>query len=732
MSFRIERTVASELTLWLSMITTIIAVVFGLVYYFYAAGSVTEELVTEAQRTADEFSEILVLPLFNFDQVAVQRAAGIYLASGRVNGVHIEAEGMGEVFNNLDFVSSSLPIISKQIYKDGLLLGFMELSFNDSSVVETRKRVIWTTLVTVIIIFFLHIICLRLILRRILVKPLSKIGSQLLEIADGDFGGRMEPVLQKDLNSIVVAANMMSEEIALQTRKLRENERNYREVFNATSDAIFIHDAADGSIVDVNQTMLEMYGYSRQEAMALQVDDLSRGESPYSQQEAAEMVQKALHEGPQVFKWQARKKDGTLFWSEVALKKTVIGDEQVVLATVRDISEREQLEENLRHAQKMEAIGTLAGGIAHDFNNILTAILGYTELARMKTNVRSEQFVYLRQIEKASMRARDLVRQILTFGRKQHQKKKVVRLSSIVGEALALLRSSIPVSVEIKQQLSSSSRVKVDPGQIHQVIINLCTNGYQSMAGSSGTLTISLKDVDLAPSDIQAGSLDLTPGSYVVIEVSDNGAGMNEETMDKIFEPYYTTKDSEKGTGLGLAVVHGIVKSHHGQITVNSEPGRGTTFRVYLPATDGEEEKTEVSPSMDTVCKDNQLIMVVDDEESIRSLLEQMLTHGGYRVKVFADGNFAWKALSADPMAWDLLITDLTMPNMNGAELTRKAAQLRPDMPIILCTGYNEMENGNQEGALPFTTCLQKPITIQELLATTARVLQERGRGQKK
>jgi PAS domain S-box-containing protein len=705
------------------MITTITAVVFGLVYYFYAAGSITRELVTEAHRTADEFSEILVLPLFNFDQAAAQRAANIYLASGRVNGVRIEAAGVGEVFNNLDSVSSSLPAISKQIYKDDLLLGSMDLSFNDSSVVETRKRVIWTTLVTVIIIFFLHIIVLRLILRRILVNPLSKIGTRLQEIANGDFDGRLDPVLQKDLNSIVVAANIMSEEISHQTRKLIENERNYREVFNSTSDAIFIHDAEDGSIVDVNQTMLDMYGYSRQEVMALRVVELSRGEPPYSQQEAGAMLQKTLQEGSQVFKWQARKKDGTLFWCEVALKKTVIGNQRVVLATVRDISEREQLEENLRHSQKMEAIGTLAGGIAHDFNNILTAILGYTELARMKTNVKSEQFVYLQQIEKASMRARDLVKQILTFSRKQHQKKEVVQLSSVVGEAVSLLRSSIPVSVEIKQHLSSRSRVRVDVGQMHQVIINLCTNGYQSMSGSSGTLAISLDDVDLAASDIHAASLDLTPGSYVVIEVGDDGAGMNEETMNKIFEPYFTTKDSEKGTGLGLAVVHGIVKSHHGQIAVHSEPGRGTTFRVYLPATD-EDAETNVPPPAGIARKGNQMIMVVDDEESIRSLLDQMLRHGGYRVQVFADGISAWNALSNDPMAWDLLITDLTMPNMNGAELTRKAAQLRPDLPIILCTGYNEMENGDQEGALPFTTCLQKPITIQELLATTARVLQ--------
>ena len=723
MKFSLQRTVASELTLWLSLITTIIAVVFGFIYYFYAANTVTRELITEAQQTADEFSKIIVLPLFNFDQVAAQRDAEIYLASGRISGVRIEAEGVGEVFSSLASVSSSLPVISKKISKDGLLLGAVELHFNDSSVVETRKRVIWTTLVTVAIILLLYMISLRLILGHILVHPLTGLGGRLKEIADGSFEGRMDPVLQKDLNAIVIAANRMSEEIAVRTRTLIENERNYREVFNATSDAIFIHDAEDGSIVDVNQTMLDMYGYSRQEAMALQVGDLSQGDPPYTQQQADLLVQKALQDGPQVFKWRAKRKDGGLFWGEVALKKTVIGEQEVVLATVRNISERQRLEDKLRHAHKMEAIGTLAGGIAHDFNNILTAILGYTELAQMKADAKSELFVHLQQVEKASKRARDLVKQILTFSRKQQQKKMVLQLAPVVDEAVTLLRSSLPVTVEIKQNLSSRARVKVDPGQIHQVIINLCTNGYQSMPDASGTLTISLQDVDVAQSDIADRSLELMPGRYVVVEISDNGAGMDKETINKIFEPYFTTKGMDKGTGLGLAVVHGIVKSHQGQVTVHSEPGRGTTFRVYLPVTACKVEVVENAAAYETDLMGNQKVMVVDDEDSIRSLLEQILSARGYRVDVFADGAAAWDALSADPTGWDLLITDLTMPKMTGAELAHKAGRLRPDMPIILCTGYNEIDSGTQAVDPAISACMQKPITVQELFATITRVL---------
>ena len=704
------------------------AVIIGLSYYCYVSGAVTRELVIEAERTADELSRVLVAPLYNFDRATAQAVANIYLSSGRVSGIAVQAEGMGEVFNNLSSVSSSLPLIKRVISRQGLQLGSMELIFNDRPVLDAKKRAIWTTLVSITLILLLYLLSLRLILRRILVGPLTGVGDRLQDIADGSFGAHMDPVPQQDLNIIVAAANTLSKEIAERTRTLRENERNYREIYNATSDAIFIHDAADGSIVGVNQAMLDMYGYNRQEALALQLGELSQGEPPYSDQEAVVMLEKALREGPQVFKWMARRKDGSLFRVEVSLKASLIGEQQVVLALVRDISGRERLEEQLRQSQKMEAIGTLAGGIAHDFNNILTAILGYTELAQMKVDKESGVLADLQQVEQASLRARELVRQILTFSRKQQQKKEVLQLASVVGEAVNLLRSSIPVTVDIQQNLDSQARVEVDSGQIHQVIMNLCTNGYQSMPERSGTLVISVKDSTVPARGSSPLTVDLEPGKYAVIEIRDNGIGMDEETQNKMFEPYFTTKGVENGTGLGLAVVHGIVKSHQGTITVDSKPGQGTTFRVYLPVSSASLiENKQVA--VDVGGRGNQRIMVVDDEESIRNLMEEILCNGGYRVDVFADGTAAWSALSAEPQAWDLLITDLTMPGMTGAELSRKAARIRPGLPIIICTGYNEMLGSAQGQELTTGVSLQKPVTMQELLEAVAEVLQE-GEGQ--
>ncbi len=719
----IRRTVASDLTLWLSVITSIIAVVFGLFFYLYAAQSVSRKLTMDAQQTAEEISRILALPLFNYDQTGTRSAADTYLASGRISGIHIDAEGVGEIFSSISSVSSSLPAISKSITRNGLLLGRVHLTFDDAPVTVVKKQTIKLTLFTVAVILLIYIVCLRFILKRILVTPLTKMSSHLKEIANGKYEDRMVPLPQEDLNTIVVAANKMSDEIESKTRTQIENERNYREIYNATSDAIFVRDAEDGFIVDVNQTMLDMYGYKRDEVYSLTILDLSHGEPPYSSREADELFRKVVLEGPQLYKWYAKRKDGTLFWAEVAMKKTIIGGQEVILSLVRDRSKREQLESKLRQSQKMESIGTLAGGIAHDFNNILSAILGYTELIQLKTDKSSNIYNNLQQVELAAIRARDLVKQILTFSRKQQPHKQVLQLSTIVTEAVTLFRSSIPATVTIELKVESEATVEVDPGQIHQVIMNLCTNAFQSLEKGSGKVIVSLANTFFDQFDVD-GAIELEAGAYVVLEVSDNGVGMDEEIRKKIFEPYYTTKALDKGTGLGLAMVHGIVKTHHGQVTVYSEPGMGTTFRVFLPVSDHEKITiTHITPVYTP--PGNKRIMVVDDEESICELVRQILVHGGYRVDVFADGRAAWTALSAEPALWDMIITDLTMPEMTGLELAGRVSRLRPDLPVILCTGYGEMINTATVEETAIKTILKKPVKMRELLNVTAQVLRE-------
>ena len=602
-------------------------------------------------------------------------------------------------------------------------MGSIQLGFDDSQIAVAKKRAILTTMITIFTVILIYVLALRIILNRILITPLNDLNSRLKEIAGGAYDRRLEPVPQKDLNNIVSAANLMSDEIASRTQILVENERNYREVYNSTSDAIFIHDAEDGAIVDVNQAMLDMYGYDREEVMSLGIDDLSQGVSPFSLKEAIEFIDRALHRGPQLFEWQAKRKNGEVFSVEVALKRTQIGDFDVVLASVRDISERKELEDKLRHAHKMEAIGALAGGIAHDFNNLLTAIIGYTELAQLKTGKESEVTDSLQQVRKASERAKELVQQILTFSRKQEQKKDVLELNSIVSEIMQLLRSTIPSTVNIKQDLTSKSRIIGDSGQMHQLIMNLCTNGYQAMPEFSGTLSISLKDEVITPENRKSTDSP-EPGRYVVLEVKDDGVGMDATVKNKIFEPYFFTKVPGKGTGLGLSTVYGVIQSHKGYVYVDSFPGKGTSFQVYLPVTE-QLPKDKITSVGELSIPGDKKVMVVDDEDSIRNLMAEILLLGGYLVESFDNGLAAWNAVSENPASWDLLITDQTMPGLTGIELARKVLQVRPDIPIILCTGYSETINREDSRQLGIHSFLQKPITMNEMLAASARALQD-------
>ncbi len=386
------------------------------------------------------------------------------------------------------------------------------------------------------------------------------------------------------------------------------------------------------------------------------------------------------------------------------------------------------LEQQLMHAQKMETIGTLAGGIAHDFNNILSAIMGYTDLALMRTPENTPLQEDLRQVRKAADRAADLVRQILTFSRRQQTESHPLQVSLVVKEALKLLRASIPTTIDIRQEVTTQATVLADPTQIHQLIMNLCTNAFHAMGDRGGILGVSLTEVALSQSPITANKIALPPGRYVRLMVSDTGNGMDTETMAKIFEPYFTTKEKGKGTGLGLAVVHGIVENHHGGIEVTSEPRQGTTFTVYLPMAN--QEAAMAAPPAPVPSHRSQAgerVAVVDDESTIRELIGQFLLDAGYRVDIFVNGMDAWQTISRTPKAWDLLITDQTMPGMTGEQLAAMLLAVRPEMPIILCSGNNELLDNDQTRKMGISACLLKPIGRDGLLDLVGKTMTHRG-----
>ncbi|HBI15340.1 MAG TPA: hypothetical protein DDY20_07480 [Desulfobulbaceae bacterium] len=418
--------------------------------------------------------------------------------------------------------------------------------------------------------------------------------------------------------------------------------------------------------------------------------------------------------------------DGSRFTARIKAFPVVdaAGRVQSFIEVVEDITERLATEQELQRAKHLESIGVLAGGIAHDFNNILAAIFGFTDLARMKAGNNSPIASDLLHIHRASERARALVEQILTLSRKQEYKLQPLRFSPLVKETLKLLRSTIPASIEINQDITSEALIMADPSQAHQLVMNLCTNAFQAMQGREGLLTVSLRDTSLGESAvIGANGQPMPAGNYVQLVVSDTGSGIDEEDLHKIFEPYFTTKEAGRGTGLGLAVVHGIVKSSLGGITVASTPGVGTTFTVYLPVIESPQAVEEEQKEEETPGGRNERIMVVDDEENICLLSFTFLSQAGYQIDTFMNGVDAWDAFSSTPDKWDLVITDQAMPHMTGEQLVRKIKAIRPAQPIILCSGYSEVVNNEIARELGISRYMQKPVTRVELLIAVDQVL---------
>jgi len=497
--------------------------------------------------------------------------------------------------------------------------------------------------------------------------------------------------------------------------------------------ATAIEQAAEGFVVTdtdwliqyVNPALERISGYDRSEIIGRHISFVNSGQPDKA------FYRQIQETPPQGDVWLGRsiskKKDGTFYEVEVAASPVRDNSGTVInyVSMHRDITREVRLEKELRQAQKMEALGTLAGGIAHDFNNILAAIVGFTQMALYKSPEGSPVRRDLERVLKAGSRATDLVRQILTFSRETEQERKPLFIGPVVKEALKLLRSSLPSTIEIRQEIAIAPEegiVLADPTQIHQVLMNLCANAAHAMRGQSGILRV---DLSLVEADDFLVSIcpELKPGPYVKLAVSDTGHGIDASVIERIFDPYFTTKGLGEGTGLGLAVVRGIVKSHDGAVAVHSEPQLGTTFHVFLPKIEG--KVAQEAAAFEALPTGNERILFVDDEQALVDLGKELLESLGYKVAAVTSSVEALELFRSKPDAFDLVITDLTMPGLTGTELARELLAILPNIRIILCTGFSELvdETGVQDmGICEFVT---KPYVLSSLSATIRKVLQD-------
>jgi len=399
--------------------------------------------------------------------------------------------------------------------------------------------------------------------------------------------------------------------------------------------------------------------------------------------------------------------------------------EENVTGTVivfRDITDEKKMEETLRHSHKIESIGTLAGGIAHDFNNILFAIIGHTDLAMLDQKEGSKSLKYLEGIYKACTRAKDLVHQILTFSRQTEPVFKPVNVNLVTKEAVKLIRASLPSTIDIQLDINSQSKIFADGTQIYQVVYNLCTNAAQAVQDKVGQIQVSLTDFEM---DDQVLPLHpyANPGKYVKLAVVDSGHGISSEIKDKIFDPYFTTKQLSKGTGLGLSVVHGIVTAHEGFISVFSDPDKGTIFEVYFPVLERTSKKLRTVKRFEPLPTGTERILLVDDEEQIVQMERRMLEKLGYQVITSTRGKAALDIFAGAPGKFDLVISDMTMPEITGYQLAKKIKAIRQDVPIIICSGYSQYISDKKLEEIGINAFVSKPMTMTDLSNVIRKIL---------
>jgi len=510
--------------------------------------------------------------------------------------------------------------------------------------------------------------------------------------------------------------------------RLKADETRYRGMFDNAIEGIY-QSTPDGRYLVVNAALARMYGYERPEDLVNEVSDIQNQiyVDPNFRKKFKEQIEQTGF--VQGLEYQVRRRDGNIIWISESARavRDQSGATRYYEGFIDNITdrknaeaERAKLEKQIVHSQKMEALGTLAGGMAHDFNNILCAILGYTELALAETYPRGQIRHNLEMVLKSAVRARELINRILTFSRPTDTERHPLRLGAILREAVELLGATLPSSITVHVNVQTDEDIVVaDATEMHQVIMNLGTNAGHAMKSNGGRLEFELDTLNM---DSASNGLSIPGGSYVRLVVRDTGRGMTSEVLERIFEPFFTTKGPGRGTGLGLTLVQKIIMRSGGHIKVQSQEGKGTAFHLYLP------KSNELPPPAPVDI--NQLlpglreqILVVDDEIPVLDMMQQRLRKMGYRVITRADSREAMKTFNADPKEFDLVITDQTMPGMQGGEMADEMSALRPGLPVILMTGLNPLPSLSASPHASLRHVFQKPINFVELSHCLRRFL---------
>ena len=722
-----SKSIRRDLSIRISLVIFLVSLVIGAAYYSYAVVQHQKTFRKFVEQQTDHIADTFTLQLWLFDLSTSRQLCRIFSEDPSVVGLLLLGQNGEVIFRKEVAATRQDPLkVRRQLrYGGEKLVGHLEIVYANTNWQVQRKDILLVGILMAAGTIFGSLLFINILLRRYLAKPLDNLRADMALLAQGDFQQSALVGQKAEIQGIIDAFNRLTSSLQERDRALGEA----NSIINRSPAVAFLWKNQENWPVEfVSENVVKLTGYSRQEFVGRKIfygDLIYQEDRARVAREVAEASDKA---GLTTFPHKPYRivtKEGAVKWvkDQSYIRRDISGVISHYEGIVLDVTEEVELEQRLQQAQKMEAVGTLAGGIAHDFNNILTVILGYSELAHDDAPVGSNMARELQQVIEAGHRAKELVKQILAFSRQAKVERIPLQLQSLIKEALKMLRSSIPTTIEITDEIDSHcGPVLVDPTQVHQVLMNLCTNAAHAMEKTGGVLKVTLRSAVVDRENCPP-AVDLKPGEYTVLTVSDTGTGIAPEVLPKIFNPYFTTKTVDKGTGMGLAITHGIVTDYGGAISVDSREGHGATFHVYLPVV--RQQQVPVVEEEGELPLGREHILFVDDEELLAEMGGEMLARLGYNVTTRRSSLAALATFQEKPADFDLVITDQTMPDMTGLELARRMLQIRPDIAIILCTGYSNLVDEKKAKSCGIKEFALKPLTRSMIAKLIRKVLAE-------
>ena len=724
------RSISKDLTLGLILIVLIVSSIALLTAYYVSQKKATTELQAKADEYVAFIKDTLVPPLWNYDFETINAVCRTYLQNDLITGIQV-SDRRGQL--NISMVKEDAPasfMRTVELTRLDIPIGRVAISMTHGYQSRFNRQLFGTFTFTILINLATLAVLTGLMLRMSLKRPLDRLNRVVDSYAAGEYRSFGQEVRYAEFQPLVNTLDQMGQEIRKQLSTTQKAEKKYRSIFENAIEGIY-QSTPEGRVISANPAFARILGYESPAQLMAQVTDIG-SQHWVDVQDRQRLLQHILtNEALTSFEARLVRKDGRIIWVLINGRpvRDTMGKLLHMEGMVQDITHRKEaeteklrLETTLRQTQKMEAIGTLAGGIAHDFNNMLGVIIGCSELAMENIPAASVTCTDLEKVLDAGLRAKALVRQILTFSRQSESELKPLLLPPFIKEVVKFLKATLPASVDISLTIAGSGDVVLaDPIQIQQVLMNLCTNAAHAMQPDGGTIEVTLADVSADPQE----HVDLDesfPGTYIALCVKDTGHGIAPENLHRIFDPFFTTKEVGSGTGLGLSVVHGIVKTHGGHVNVQSTEGQGTSIQVLLPSLDHPEIDTATELTA-TPPEGHEKILLVEDEPVLADIIQRILTGLGYKVKLFTHSPHAIDYFNNHSKSFDLALLDHNMPEINGIQVGMQLHQKCPTLSMILYTGFHREGLRRQASQANITKIISKPLNRLELAIAIRKVL---------